>query len=164
MKRKTASIVTMGLAPLLGSTVVQANQHEGGGGFGRGGLRALGQLGLTVEQKSKLAELRKSQKANFGALREKSKVARREFQAKLQSDASDEDLRTAHASLQSVMKELGEARFERVLAIRKILTPEQRTKFKAMQKERMEKWASKAAERKREKVGFEIENDQDDEE
>lgn len=137
MKLSTA---ILGLALVLGPTVVQADQHEGVDGFGRGGLRALRELGLTVEQKGKLAELRKSQKSDFGALREKAKVARREFQAKLQGDASDEDLRSAHSALQSVMKELGEARFERILAIRKILTPEQRAKFKKMHEERHQKW------------------------
>lgn len=139
MKRSPKILSLLSLALLLGAPASQASPHEDGDGLGR---RALRGLDLTAEQKAKLAELRKSQTTDFKALREKARAARIELRSKLQSDASDQELRTAHATVQSSMKAVGEARFEKILAIRKILTPEQRAKFKAMHEGRMKRFES----------------------
>lgn len=131
MKKLILIPILFGLTASTWGASARADEFEGehGQGFGR---RALHQLGLSSEQKQKLAEIRKSQKPTLKALREKSKEARDQLRSKLASDASDAELRTAHAALQSVNKELGDARFEHILAMRKVLTVEQRAKFRSM--------------------------------
>ncbi len=92
-------------------------------------------LELTKEQKEKLTELRKGQKEKRKALKEKLKKAGEEFRAKIQSEASDEEIRKSHSAMQSLMMEMGSLRMDSMLSLRKVLTKEQKEKFKSMHKD-----------------------------
>lgn len=130
-------------APLLAPDAAYAGRPERAGKSGefRGNRhdRILRQLDLSDEQKKKLADLRE-------ANREKSKEARAEMRKKrealekaLDSDASSDELRRLHQDLQKTRIKLGDLRFDQVLAVREVLTAEQRKKFKDLKAEKREK-------------------------
>ena len=127
-------------------------------GRGEGGhLRTMmKKLGLSAEQKEKLAELRKSQKGKSKELRESMKAARDKLEKALSTDASDSQLRAAHQEVQSAKSKLGDLRFEKILAIRSVLTPDQRKKFQEMKPKR-------GKHLKRRHRGNHVEGDLDDE-
>lgn len=90
-------------------------------------------LDLTDEQKTKLKDMQ----ATYGKEAMKKKhhdmeQVQKDLEELLKSDASDEKVREKFAALQKIQEDFAKTRFERILHIRSILTPEQRTKFKNM--------------------------------
>ena len=90
-------------------------------------------LDLSDEQKNSLKELRSGDKETHKALREKAKAARKKMAEAFKNDASESILRSSYSDLKSIRSQLADSRFEKKLAIRKILTTEQRKKFNKMQ-------------------------------
>lgn len=122
------------IAALLMTTTAlpMSAEARGRGGEGRGPSaerRLFRQLDLTEEQRTKLAELRKEKSAKMESLRKQMKAAHEKMKAALEADSSDEALKKAHQEVRDVRAQLEDMRFESMLAIRKVLTPEQRKKF-----------------------------------
>ncbi len=93
---------------------------------GEGMLQFLEQLDLTEEQSTQIKAIRQEYlSANDRDYREL-KQAREEMRSLLSSDASSDRLRQQHQTIQSLSQTLGDNRFEAMLEIREILTPEQR--------------------------------------
>ncbi len=91
------------------------------------------QLNLTEEQKNKLKEMkdtygREAMKKNHVAMEK----AQKELEEALKSDASDEKVREKFDVLHKLQEEFAKTRFEKILLVRSILTPEQRLKFKTL--------------------------------
>ena len=89
------------------------------------------QLNLTEEQKNKL----KATKETYGreAMKKQHEAmekAQKELEATLKSDASDEKVREKFEALHKIQEQFARLRFEKILVVRSILTPEQRLKFK----------------------------------
>lgn len=99
---------------------------------GKGGW--LKELNLTDAQKDQLNQI----KDNFWKNNKDTKKAMREARAKLRealkTKASKDDLRKQHRDLQALKMKFGEARFEKILAIRDILTSEQQKKFEGLRR------------------------------
>lgn len=89
------------------------------------------ELNLTEAQKQQLHEIRESYRDKMSADRQAMRDAKTKLREALQSDASEADLRNQYMTIQALKKDLSTTRFEKILAIRQILTPEQRKKFKA---------------------------------
>ena len=90
---------------------------------------AMKQLDLSEDQKVALEKL-KANKGSLGKeLRAKKKALRKQMHEAMASDASDSDLRKLHEQKLSLKTQMANNRFEKMLAVRKILTPEQRVKF-----------------------------------
>ena len=91
------------------------------------------QLNLTEEQKNKLKEM----KDTYGKEAMKKKhvameKAQKELEEALKSDATDEKVREKFDALHKLQEEFAKTRFEKILHVRSILTPEQRLKFKTL--------------------------------
>ncbi|MFN3454611.1 MAG: Spy/CpxP family protein refolding chaperone [Pseudobdellovibrio sp.] len=88
------------------------------------------ELNLTAEQKKQLKDSggysREDMKQKHTALRE----AQKSLEETLKSDASEEQIRAKFTELQTIQEDFAKARFEKILKIRSVLTPEQRAKFK----------------------------------
>lgn len=88
------------------------------------------ELNLTAEQKKQLKDSggysREDMKKKHTALRE----AQKSLEETLKSDASEEQIRAKFTELQTIQEDFAKARFEKILKIRSVLTPEQRAKFK----------------------------------
>lgn len=101
------------------------------GGFGKGGLRQMvEELNLTDEQKEKAKKIHQDGRDAIKAKREAMKKAHDELEAAIQGKATDDEVRAKFAALQKVQEDFAKARFEKVLALRAILTPDQRAKMK----------------------------------
>ena len=124
------AIYSLILALSLTLTAPMAFAKRGGPG---GKLhKALKQLDLTAEQQAKLKEIRAGQKDKIKTAHEKMKAARESLEHSLDNNTSDIDIRKKHNDLQAARTQMENLRFESLLQIRAILTPEQRKKFQDM--------------------------------
>lgn len=94
------------------------------------------ELNLTPVQLEQLKSFKKEAKDQLKAKKEAMKEARKGLETTLKSDNSEEAIRTKFSELQAKQDEFSKARFEMVLKIRSILTPEQRAKFKSTYEDR----------------------------
>ncbi len=122
---------------LLGSQPALARHHrpelkEHGEGGGPGGelQAALQALNLTDEQKNKIKELRKASGEANKETRNALKEGRKALEEAM-GDAKKADLLAKFDSLAGLRAKLSRARFEMMLSVREILTPEQRQKFRS---------------------------------
>ena len=96
----------------------------------RGELRQVfAQLDLNPSQKESLAQLHKANKAREHELHQAAHEAREAFEKAQASNASDSELRAAHENMVKQRDAVANLRFEGLLQVRKILTPEQNKKF-----------------------------------
>jgi Spy/CpxP family protein refolding chaperone len=105
-----------------------ASPHEGGP---RHEMMMLQKLNLTPDQKSKMQALRKEKQNQTESLKTEIDAKRDAFHALMKSDASEAEIRKAHAALQALHQKMADLNFENLLAIRAILTPEQRKEMQA---------------------------------
>ena len=112
------------------------NKHGDKRGM-RGGIdRLVQQLDLTSEQSEQIEAIREQSETENQALFEQLQANRQEMQSLLASDADIEQLRANHQNGQNLRQELDTKRFETMLEIREVLTPEQRTQMAQMQEQR----------------------------
>ncbi len=113
-------------------TITLAGKGKGGG-EGKEMARALKQLNLSEEQKKKLKEMRKANKEKKFESQGELKKLREEMKTKFASDAPESELKAIHAKIKSLRDQKAEARFQKMLTIRSVLTVEQRKKFQELQ-------------------------------
>ncbi|MEO0947139.1 MAG: Spy/CpxP family protein refolding chaperone [Cyanobacteria bacterium J06641_5] len=101
------------------------------------------ELNLTADQEAQIRAIFADGKANTEADRAALAAARQDMTALLTGDASEAELRQQHDLIQDLRAGLGDRRFEGVLDVREVLTPEQRDRF-----------AELAAERRQRRRGF----------
>lgn len=123
---------------------------RGGGGGGAHLKKVLEELNLTDEQKTKIKEVREGHGKAMKQSRASLKEARQAMEEAVKSDASKGDLLKKFESLQELRNKMGKARFEMILAVREILTSEQRQKFGSTFKEGMGRRHKERAEGKEE--------------
>lgn len=103
----------------------------------RGGINKLvQQLDLTSEQSDQIKAISEQSETENQALFEQLQTNRQEMQSLLASNADPEQLRANHQNLQNLRQELGNNRFETMLKIREVLTPEQRTQMAELMSQR----------------------------
>lgn len=84
---------------------------------------------LNPEQKVKVRQIRESSRKRIHALRDELDICRRELNQQLDSNAEDEAVRQAFQKLQYTKMAMEKARFERMLAIRAVLSEQQKSAF-----------------------------------
>lgn len=132
-------------------------QPRGGGGRSSDGPRMranqmMEDLGLSQDQEAKIKAIREAQRPKMQANRSEMKQVgqqlkdkRKELGSAMQSDASESSLKSKFDEIQKLKKKAFDQRqktealrFDNSLEIRKILTPEQRKKFRGFMKEARE--------------------------
>ena len=101
--------------------------------YGGEGIKKLTEkLDLTDEQSTQIDAIHEKYRAaneeNYQQLQE----AREEMRSLLTSDANPDRLRQQHQQMQSLRQQLANSRFEAMLEVREVLTPEQRQKMADM--------------------------------
>jgi len=97
------------------------------------------ELNLTPDQEAQIRTIFEAGKADTESDREALRAARQNLQALMTGDASESELRQQHDRIQSLRAELGDRRFEGVLDVREVLTPEQRQRFSELAAERRQR-------------------------
>ncbi|MGK7899272.1 MAG: Spy/CpxP family protein refolding chaperone [Xenococcus sp. (in: cyanobacteria)] len=98
------------------------------GGYG-GMQKFLEQLDLTTEQSQKIDAIQEQFQSDNETLFQEMRTNHQEMRSLLASDASDQQLRQQHQKIQDLRQQLGTNRFETMLQVREILTPEQRAQM-----------------------------------
>ena len=99
--------------------------------------RMLKQLNLSTEQLQKLKTIRERDLVRIRELAQQSRQANKELRDLLAGSASSDTIRSKHDQVLNLQQELQKQHFERMLAMREILTPQQRSQLKEiMQKNR----------------------------
>ena len=114
----------------------QQNKHADRRGMRGGFDRLVQQLDLTSEQSKQIEAIREQSGSENQALFEQLQTNRQEMQSLLTSDADPEQLQANHQDGQNLRQELGDNRFETMLEIREVLTPEQRTQMAELMTQR----------------------------
>jgi periplasmic protein CpxP/Spy len=92
-------------------------------------------LGLTQEQQTKIKSIWDNAKNDKGAQRDQIRTEMETMRSLIAKSASTNELRQQHAKLKAIKDQMGDRRFETMLQMYEVLTPEQRTKFaETMQK------------------------------
>jgi Spy/CpxP family protein refolding chaperone len=90
------------------------------------------ELHLTPEQVQKIKTIRdEARNASKGQM-ETAQATAKAFREALTSNVSDDELRRLHTKMLDARRELMKSRFEGMLKIRQLLTPEQREKFQQL--------------------------------
>jgi len=90
------------------------------------------ELGLTDTQKQQIESLQEKFRTTLEPKRQAVTEARQALDAAMDSQQEDGALREKFKTLSKAQDDMRAANFEQALAIRKILTPEQRTKFREL--------------------------------
>jgi protein CpxP len=99
--------------------------------------RMLKQLNLSTEQLQKIKAIRDRDLARIQELAQQSRQANTELRDLLGGSESSDVIRAKHNQVLNLQQELRKQHFERMLAMREILTPQQRSQLKEiMQKNR----------------------------
>lgn len=126
------------LALIAALSLNTALADDDAGGQDHMGMKDLPkELNLSAEQKEKIKKIREENRDQMKKMREKMHAKMQEFRSKMASDASDGDIKEAHEEMQEMHEDMAEARLEKMLKVRAVLTPEQRKKFMALQEKKM---------------------------
>jgi periplasmic protein CpxP/Spy len=94
------------------------------------------ELNLSPDQIQRLQQVRKNSQGKTKERRQALRSARQELNRLLQSNASADLVRQKRQQVQTLQREIADANFENTLAIREILTPEQRVKWQQLIQQR----------------------------
>ena len=98
------------------------------------------ELGLDDNQTSQIKAIHEQAKQDTQGLRQEMRQAKEEMGKLMASDASDTELRQQYRKMQGIRQQLSRKRFEKKLAVRKVLTTEQRTKMAELKQQRRQRW------------------------
>jgi periplasmic protein CpxP/Spy len=101
-----------------------------------GVLNLVQQLNLSRDQIQRLQQLRKNAQGQNKERRQALQVAKQELTQLIQGTGSSDQIRQKRQQVQSLQREIADTNFEQTLAIREILTPEQRVKLQQIAAQR----------------------------
>lgn len=109
------------LSPAIAQTKPRPNPSQKGGW--------LKELNLTSQQLSQIEQIRNQSKQQLAPKKQALRQAQQELINLLAGNASREQIRSKYNQIRGLRQQLTDAEFENTLAIRDVLTPEQRQKF-----------------------------------
>jgi len=136
-RRMLSALVIAGLTiPVLGGLTASQLQAQIGGGSGMGdgprGDRAehlIETLDLSNDQVSQIRAIREGGREAMQALHDNLRAERETLHDLMAGTASDAELRAQYEDIQTLHRQVADQRFENMLAVRNVLTPEQRTEL-----------------------------------
>jgi Spy/CpxP family protein refolding chaperone len=100
--------------------------------------RIIEQLNLSQEQTQELVSIREKYKPRFRSLREQMRKAHEEMRQMMTGNVSQAELRAKNEEINQLNQKIDELRFESLLEMREVLTPEQRQEFAQIMEQRRE--------------------------
>jgi Spy/CpxP family protein refolding chaperone len=119
---------------------------------GLGGGKLMEQLNLSEAQKQQLAAIRQKYQGQIQQLRENMRSERQELRDLMAGTADEATIRRQHEQVVQLSQQMHNLRFESMLAMRQVLTVEQRSQFAQLMQQRQE--------RQRERFRDRLEQDQ----
>jgi periplasmic protein CpxP/Spy len=113
----------------------QGKPERGDRGKGGWGDKWQEQLNLSADQKAQIKQIRDQEKSASQSLRQQMRTAFEKQQSLMTGNASDDQLRQQHREAQALRQQAEDRRFDTMLKIRQVLTPEQRTKAAQLMKD-----------------------------
>jgi Spy/CpxP family protein refolding chaperone len=102
----------------------------------RGQVKWINQLNLTQEQKQKLQAIQSTYKNEIFQRQQAVNQANKELREMMVSNASADKIRRKHTQVQQLRQQLEETRLNSMLAMRDVLTSEQRSKLAQLMQQR----------------------------
>ncbi len=93
-------------------------------------------LDLNDSQKQQLAQIRQKYQGQMEPVREQLMATRQELKSLLSGTASTNEIRNKHQQIITLQQKMGQMRFDSMLEMREVLTPEQRAKFAQLMEQR----------------------------
>ena len=126
------------ILPMSSNQLARDGSSHGKGRGNREGRfeNVLKELDLTTEQSEQINNIREQSRTENEALHQEMQANREQMKSLFSSDVSVEQLRQQHQQSQALRQQLGNNRFEMMLQIREVLTPEQRSQIEAMRQKR----------------------------
>lgn len=106
-----------------------------GDGFPDGG-RLWSRLNLTTTQQNQMQTIKQKYQPEMSTLREQIETERQKLATMMQNNQSEANLRSQHQKIISLDQKIHNLRFESMLEMRNVLTPEQRQEFRQLMNER----------------------------
>ena len=119
--------------PVEPQTVAQ-NQRPNRPGGKQGGM--FDQLNLSADQKQKMQAVRDRYKDQVSQRMQAVRQARQELETMMAGTANASQMREKHRQIIGLRQQLEEVQFESTLAMREVLTPEQRSQLAQMMQQR----------------------------
>ena len=123
---------TTAIAQSTPSTSDQSKPSRGKGGWGD---KWQEQLNLSADQKAQIQQIRDQEKTASQSQRQQMKAAYEKHQSLMAGNASDDQIRQQYREVQALRQQAQDRRFDTMLKIRQVLTPEQRTKAAQLKKD-----------------------------
>ncbi|HKY63696.1 MAG TPA: Spy/CpxP family protein refolding chaperone [bacterium] len=101
------------------------------------------ELGLSEEQKTQIQKVQEQSRSNFEERQKSVQEARASLDQAMDGSATEAVIWERFEALQKLQSEMKREGFRQALAIRQILTPEQRKKFSELRKKRFEEFRRK---------------------
>lgn len=119
------------------NSFAQKGQRQGRGkmgqGYGQGKMGMNGQLynqlNLNDKQKAEIKKIREAHRGFMKTMRDKKMAIYEKLNAAFKGQATDAEITKIHKEMMDLKMQMGTKRFEKRLAIRKVLTADQRKKF-----------------------------------
>lgn len=121
---RTIAITLILAAVFIFSGQTEARKHARKGHMSK----MMKELNLTADQQQKVKKIKSEFKGKIKPLKTKMKAMHAKVE-KLFVDGTDEALRTEHKNVVEFKPQIHAVKFEKMMAIRALLTPEQRKKF-----------------------------------
>ncbi len=94
------------------------------------------ELNLSLDQIQRLQKLRKNSQNQTKEHRQTLQQSKQELTKLIQGNATSDQIRQKRQQVQSLQREIADTNFEQTLAIRELLTPEQRVKIQQIMEQR----------------------------
>jgi len=98
--------------------------------------RLMQELNLTQEQMQRLDALHQQSKKQMEQPRQALRQAKQDLANLMASNADENAIRAKHNQLQQLQQQMANVRFQNMLEMRKVLTPEQRQRFAQLMQQR----------------------------
>lgn len=94
------------------------------------------QLDLSPEQSQQIEAIQEESRAAADEIEQQMRSQHEEMKSLMASDASTEEIRTQYQEAQALRQRMSDNRFETMLQIREVLTPEQRSEMAELMEQR----------------------------
>lgn len=105
------------------------------------------QLNLSADQKQRMESIRNQYKDQIRQRQDAVRKARQEMKTMMDGNASTAQIRTQHEQISALQQQLMSTRMEMMLAMREVLTPEQRARMAELMKQRREQMSNRRGQR-----------------